>query len=185
MSMKALANRSRKAVISTPPLKRDPRMARKYAPEVSSLRAALNRAVKQKPLERQAQIIAQGVVSKKVAANPDMSRKDREKIERMAIETARARLGVDRQGTRIRPTPREWEAIQRGAVSNAMMEEIVANADSDHIKKLAMPREKTRVTTAQQSRIMTLRSRGATHAEIAEALGLSVSQVKSVIYNDE
>ena len=184
-AMKALANRSRKAVISTPPLKRDPRMARKYAPEVSSLRAALNRAVKQKPLERQAQIIAQGVVSKKVAANPDMSRKDREKIERMAIETARARLGVDRQGTRIRPTPREWEAIQRGAVSNAMMEEIVANADSDHIKKLAMPREKTRVTTAQQSRIMTLRSRGATHAEIAEALGLSVSQVKSVIYNDE
>lgn len=184
-ALKALANRSRKAAISIPPLKRDPRMARKYAPEVSSLRAALNRAIKQKPLERQAEIIAQGVVSKKVAANPDMSKKERAKIEYMAVETARARLGTDRKGTRIRPTPREWEAIQRGAVSNAMLEEIVANADSDHIKKLAMPREKTRVTTAQQSRIMTLRSRGATHAEIAEALGLSVSQVKSVIYNDE
>ncbi len=184
-ALKALANRSRKAAVSIPPLKRDPRMARKYAPEVSSLRAALNRAIKQKPLERQAQIIAQGVVSKKVAANPDMSKKERAKIEYMAVETARARLGTDRKGTRVRPTPREWEAIQRGAVSNAMLEEIVANADSDHIKKLAMPREKTRVTTAQQSRIMTLRSRGATHAEIAEALGLSVSQVKSVIYNDE
>ena len=184
-ALKALANRSRKAAVSIPPLKRDPRMARKYAPEVSSLRAALNRAIKQKPLERQAEIIAQGVVSKKVAANPDMSKKERAKIEYMAVETARARLGTDRKGTRIRPTPREWEAIQRGAVSNAMMEEIVANADSDHIKKLAMPREKTRVTTAQQSRIMTLRSRGATQAEIAEALGLSVSQVKSVVYNDE
>lgn len=184
-ALKALANRSRKAAASIPPLKRDPRMARKYAPEVSSLRAALNRAIKQKPLERQAEIIAQGVVSKKVAANPDMSKKERAKIEYMAVETARARLGTDRKGTRIRPTPREWEAIQRGAVSNAMLEEIVANADSDHIKKLAMPRETSRVSTAQQSRIMALRSRGATHAEIAEALGLSVSQVKSVIYNDE
>lgn len=184
-ALKALANRSRKAAVSIPPLKRDPRMARKYAPEVSSLRAALNRAIKQKPLERQAEIIAQGVVSKKVAANPDMSKKERAKIEYMAVETARARLGTDRKGTRVRPTPREWEAIQKGAISNAMLEEIVANADSDHIKKLAMPREKTHVTTAQQSRIMTLRSRGATHAEIAEALGLSVSQVKSVIYNDE
>lgn len=184
-ALKALANRSRKAAVSIPPLKRDPRMARKYAPEVSSLRAALNRAIKQKPLERQAEIIAQGVVSKKVAANPDMSKKERAKIEYMAVETARARLGTDRKGTRVRPTPREWEAIQRGAVSNAMLEEIVANADSDHIKKLAMPRETSRVSTAQQSRIMTLRSRGATQAEIAEALGLSVSQVKSVIYNDE
>jgi DNA-binding CsgD family transcriptional regulator len=184
-ALKALANRSRKAAVSIPPLKRDPRMARKYAPEVSSLRAALNRAIKQKPLERQAEIIAQGVVSKKVAANPDMSKKERAKIEYMTVETARARLGTDRKGTRIRPTPREWEAIQRGAVSNAMLEEIVANADSDHIKKLAMPRETSRVSTAQQSRIMTLRSRGATQAEIAEALGLSVSQVKSVIYNDE
>lgn len=184
-ALKALANRSRKAAVSIPPLKRDPGMARKYAPEVSSLRAALNRAIKQKPLERQAEIIAQGVVSKKVAANPDMSKKERAKIEYMAVETARARLGTDRKGTRIRPTPREWEAIQHGAVSNAMLEEIVANADSDHIKKLAMPRETSRVSTAQQSRIMTLRSRGATQAEIAEALGLSVSQVKSVIYNDE
>lgn len=184
-ALKALANRSRKAAVSIPPLKRDPRMARKYAPEVSSLRAALNRAIKQKPLERQAEIIAQGVVSKKVAANPDMSKKERAKIEYMAVETARARLGTDRKGTRVRPTPREWEAIQRGAVSNAMLEEIVANADSDHIKKLAMPRETSRVSTAQQSRVMTLRSRGATQAEIAEALGLSVSQVKSVIYNDE
>lgn len=184
-ALKALANRSRKAAVSIPPLKRDPRMARKYAPEVSSLRAALNRAIKQKPLERQAEIIAQGVVSKKVAANPDMSKKERAKIEYMAVETARARLGTDRKGTRVRPTPREWEAIQRGAVSNAMLEEIVANADSDHIKKLAMPRETSRVSTAQQSRIMTLRSRGATQAEIAEALGLSVSQVKSVLYNDE
>lgn len=184
-ALKALANRSRKAAVSIPPLKRDPRMARKYAPEVSRLRAALNRAIKQKPLERQAEIIAQGVVSKKVAANPDMSKKERAKIEYMAVETARARLGTDRKGTRIRPTPREWEAIQRGAVSNAMLEEIVANADSDHIKKLAMPRETARVSTAQQSRIMTLRSRGATQAEIAEALGLSVSQVKSVIYSDE
>ena len=184
-ALKALANRSRKAAVSIPPLKRDPRMARKYAPEVSSLRGALNRAIKQKPLERQAEIIAQGVVSKKVTANPDMSKKERAKIEYMAVETARARLGTDRKGTRIRPTPREWEAIQRGAVSNAMLEEIVANADSDYIKKLAMPRETSRVSTAQQSRIMTLRSRGATQAEIAEALGLSVSQVKSAIYNDE
>ena len=66
-----------------------------------------------------------------------------------------------------------------------MMEEIVANADSDHIKKLAMPREKGAISTGQRSRIFALRSRGATQAEIAESLGLPVSQVKSVLYEDD
>lgn len=183
--LKALANSARKAALKTPPIKRDPRKAKKYAPEIAGLRAQINRALKQKPLERQAQLVAQGVVEKKLRANGDLSKKERDKIERMAIRTARQRLGVDKAGTRVVPTPAQWKAIQDGAISNSMMEQIVANAETETIKALAMPRTTKGVSAAKQARIDTLKAHGATTAEIAESLGLTTAQVKDYLYQSD
>lgn len=179
--LKAMANDCRKRAISTPAIKRDPRAAKSYAPEVATLRAKLNRALKQKPLERQAQLVAQGVVQKKLESNPNLTKKERAKLEAMAIKTARRRLGYDREGTRVVPTPREWEAIQKGAISNSMMEHILANADLDTIKSMALPREKLPLAGAQKDRIKTLRSNGANTAQIAEALGISTARVREYL----
>lgn len=180
--LKAMANDCRKRALATPSIKRNPRAAKAYAPEVSSLRAKLNRALKEKPLERQAQLVAQGVVQKKLDSNPNLSKKERAKLEAMAIKTARERLGYNRAGTRIVPTPREWEAIQKGAISNSMMEQIMANSDLDTIKSLALPKQKLALAPHQRSRIDSLRSNGATTAEIADSLGISVARVKEYLH---
>ena len=126
--------------------------------------------------------MAQGVVQKKLDSNPNLSKKERAKLEAMAIKTARERLGYNRAGTRIVPTPREWEAIQKGAISNSMMEQIMANSDLDTIKSLALPKQKLALAPHQRSRIDSLRSNGATTAEIADSLGISVARVKEYLH---
>jgi len=111
----------------------------------------------------------------------NLTKKERAKLEAMAIKTARRRLGYDREGTRVVPTPREWEAIQKGAISNSMMEHILANSDLDTIKSLALPKEKLPLAGAQKDRIKTLRSNGANTAQIAEALGISTARVREYL----
>ena len=103
------------------------------------------------------------------------------KIESMALRTARQRLGADKAGSRVQPTPREWEAIQKGAVSNHFLEQVIANADIDYIKQLATPKVKQGLSNAQIARAEAMQRNGATNAEIAEALGVSTSTVRRAI----
>jgi hypothetical protein len=179
--LKAMANRARKESINQPSIVKNPAIAETYAPEVSSLRAKLNTALKNKPLERQAQAVAKGVLDAKRASNPDMDADEAAKIESMALRTARQRLGADKAGSRVQPTPREWEAIQKGAVSNHFLEQVIANADIDYIKQLATPKVKQGLSNAQIARAEAMQRNGATNAEIAEALGVSTSTVRRAI----
>lgn len=180
-SLKALANKARKEAVSQPRVKKDPRAARRYSREVAELRAQINVARKAKPLERQAQVIANGVVDAKVRSNPDMSYKDRAKVTAMALKTARQRLGYDRNATRIRPTPLQYRAIQEGAVSQSMIDQILESADLDHLKSLAMPKQTQPLTRRQANRISIYRKNGSTVAEIADALGISPSRVREYL----
>jgi len=179
--LKAMANKARLQSIRQPSLVKNPRAAKEYAPEVSSLRAKLNTALKNKPLERQAQAVAKGVVDAKRASNPDIDDDEIAKLESMALKTARHRLGADKAGSRVTPTVREWEAIQKGAVSNHFLEQIVANADIEYIRQLATPRTQRGLTDSQAARAEAMSRNGATTAEIAEALGVSTSTVRRAI----
>ena len=179
--LKAMANKARLQSIRQPSLVKNPRAAKEYAPEVSSLRAKLNTALKNKPLERQAQAVAKGVVDAKRASNPDIDDDEIAKLESMALKTARHRLGADKAGSRVTPTAREWEAIQKGAVSNHFLEQIVANADIEYIRQLATPRTQRGLTDSQAARAEAMSRNGATTAEIAETLGVSTSTVRRAI----
>ena len=179
--LKSMANKARLQSIRQPSLVKNPRAAKEYAPEVSSLRAKLNTALRNKPLERQAQAVAKGVVDAKRASNPDIDDDEIAKLESMALKTARHRLGADKAGSRVAPTAREWEAIQKGAVSNHFLEQIVANADIEYIRQLATPRTQRGLTSAQAARAEAMSRNGATTAEIAEALGVSTSTVRRAI----
>lgn len=180
-SLKALANKARKEAISQPRVKKSPQAARRYSREVAELKAQINVARKAKPLERQAQVIANGVVDAKVRSNPDMSYKDRAKVTAMALKTARQRLGYDRNATRIRPTPLQYRAIQEGAVSQSMIDQILESADLDHLKSLAMPKQTHPLTRRQANRISIYRKNGSTVAEIADALGISPARVREYL----
>lgn len=180
-SLKALANKARKEAVSQPRAKKNPQAARRYSREVAELRAQINVARKAKPLERQAQVIANGVVDAKVRSNPDMPYKDRAKVTAMALKTARQRLGYDRNATRIRPTPLQYRAIQEGAVSQSMIDQILESADLDYLKSLAMPKQTQPLTRRQANRISIYRKNGSTVAEIADALGISPTRVREYL----
>ena len=175
--LKSLANTARKAAVNTPAVTYSPSAKAAYAQEVKSLDAKLNLALRNSPLERHAQIIANSIVTAKKQANPNMEAADLKKIKSQALTEARTRTGADKQQVTI--TDREWHAIQQGAVSNNKLTKILNHADLDRVKELATPRTPTLMTSAKQSRATTMLASGYTQAEVADALGVSLSTLKT------
>ena len=54
-------------------------------------------------------------------------------------------------------------------------------ADADKVKKRAMPRQSTTLTTAQKNRIKAMAAAGYTQREIADKLGVSTSTVSATL----
>lgn len=177
--LKSLANQARKEYINTTPTAYSPSAKKTYEKEVASLNAKLNVALKNAPLERQAQLLANSVVSAKKTANPNMDSADLKKIKGQALAEARTRVGAKREMIDITDT--EWKAIQSGAVSNNTLTQILNNTDLDKVKQLATPRINKAPTSTQTARINTMLKAGYTQAEIADALGVSTSTVASLI----
>lgn len=177
--LKAMANAARKASLQTKPLPYSPSAAKTYSDEVKSLNAKLNLAIRNKPLERQAQIVANSIVNTKKAAHPNLEADDLKKIKSSALNEARRRTGASKQ--RIEFTQKEWDAVQAGAISPTMLRNILANADLDVVKKLATPRTPTVATPAVVTRAKAMLAQGYTQAEIADALGIATSTLNSAL----
>ena len=177
--LKALANKARAESRSTDYIPYSKEAHVKYKDQVDSLNSKLNIALKNRPLERKAQLIANAKVKNVYAANPDMDSDDLKKLKGRCLTEARLQTGASKQQIKIEP--KEWEAIQAGAISTNKLKSIVQNSDLDVLKQLAMPREMRGVTPAQESRIKVLESRGYTLAEIADAVGVSTSTIANVL----
>lgn len=176
-SLKAMANEARKATLKIPSVRKNPQAAKAYAPEVKSLKAKINEGLRNKPRERQAQVLADAVVRAKKQADPSLS-KDKErmsKVRRQALAEARARTGAGKKPFLL--TPKEWRAIQEGAVSQAMLNKVLEMADETNVRELATPRSTPKISSSMISRAKAMSSRGKTAAEIAEALGISTTSV--------
>lgn len=177
--LKALANKARKEAVNTKSTPYSPSAKAAYPNEVASLNHKLNLALRNRPLERQAQLLANTVVSAKRQANPDMELADVKKIKSQALAEARARTGAHRQQIELNES--EWNAIQAGAISTNKLNQILNNADLDVVKALATPREKTIMTSTKLSRARTMLASGYTQAEVADALGVSVTTLKTSV----
>lgn len=177
--LKALANTARKEAVTTKGIKRSPSAATAYSNQVATLDAKLNLALKNAPLERQAQVIADTEVSQKRQANPGMDEETVKKIKYQALTTARARTGSDKH--KIVPTQSEWDAIQAGAISNHKLEKILQNADIEAVKKLATPKQQLLMTSTKKARAEAMVRSGYTQSEIAQQLGVSLSTLKASI----
>lgn len=175
--LKALGNTARKEYLATPNTSRNSSATATYASEVSSLYAKLNNAIKNSPRERQAQVVANSVIKLKLKEDPDMSKSDKKKLKQQAIAAARVRFGANKHDVQVSITPREWEAIQAGAISNNKLMQILDNADMDKVRELAMPKNDQAISSGKQARIKNMIRSGYTPAEIAEAVGVSVSTV--------
>ena len=181
-SCKTLANEARKEFISTPSQKYDPGARKTYAPEYESLKTKLNEALLNAPNERKAQLMTDKIVDEKVKANPDL-KKDKEAYSKVRSQTLAAqRTYSNAKKSLVSITDREWEAIQAGAVTQNMLDSIMMNTDLDKLKERAIPREtKATMNAAKIARAKSYYQQGYTQAEIAEALGVSVSTVSKAL----
>lgn len=180
---KALANRARLSYLSTEKLERSPEAAKTYASEVQSLNDKIDKAARNAPKERQAQINANAVVKAKVDANPDLykEKKAYKKLKQNSINDARADVGASGKGTRFTITDKEWEAIQAGAVSDSKLMQILRYTDQDALKARAMPKTTTQLSDAKIQKIKSMSASGYTNAEIADAIGVSTSTIYNYI----
>jgi DNA-binding CsgD family transcriptional regulator len=177
--LKSLANQARKEALTTKLTPYSKSAKAVYSNEVASLNAKLNIAKKNAPLERQAQALANQVVSQKRQANPNMAASDLKKIKNQALTESRIRINAKKQ--RIEITQSEWNAIQAGAISNSKLDEILTHSDLDVVKQLATPRVDKLMTSTKTLRAQSMLSSGYTQAEVAAALGVSLTTLKTGI----
>lgn len=180
-SMKDLANRSRKLMMSTGKIEYDKNAKATYQKEVDSLMSKLNNAEKNRVKERAAQRLANVDVAAKKAANPDWKAADVRKASQQAIAKRRQEVGsVTRRERNINIEPKEWEAIQAGAISENYLKRILDNTDIDKLREYATPRSSKELSPAKVNQIKAMNA-SYTIAEIADKLGISSSTVSKYL----
>lgn len=174
-----IRTKANKVVESTPNMTMNKEAKLKYKSQVESLQNKLNLALSNSPRERQAQLIANKVIAEK--RDPNMQKDQLKKLKQQAIAAARVRTGADGASSRITIEPDEWKAIQSGAVSTKMLTDIIRFSDSDRLKQLATPKKEDTISLSTANRAKGMLKNGRTYAEVAEALGVSVSTVQNLV----
>lgn len=181
--VKSLGDKARRESLKVGRLSKNSDAEKEYVEEVNQLKSQLNTAAKNAPRERRAQAIANSQVRAKLQDNPDLKNdaKEYKKQKQLAITYARQVVGADSKGTRITITPKQWDAIQAGAVSDSKLNEILRYTDMEKIREYAMPRTTTTLSPAKISKMAAMKASGYTLSEIADSLGVSTSTVSKAL----
>ena len=179
--LKDLANKARKASLTTGSLKYSPQAAKDYAEEVKSIESKFENVILNKPKERKARIIANANIKAKIQSlglNPSKDKKEIKKLSAVELERARNAVGASGSKTKITYTDREWEAIQKGAISDSKLWKILNSTESTELISRAMPKTSSTLSSAKEAKARAMLASGYTYQEIADALGVP----KSTIY---
>ena len=164
--------------------KKDPEAAKSYEGEVSSLNEKLMVAQKNAPRERQAAVLANIMVKAQIDAHPELTDRDHaaelKKVKAQRMTGARLMVGASK--TKVDFTPEEWEAVEANAIAPSKLERLLENADMDHVKSLAMPRQTNVLSDSKVSLIRSMSASGYTMKEIAEKLDLSTTTVNNALH---
>ena len=162
-----------------------PRKWSRSPDEVASLNHKLNIALKNRPLENLAFLIAKQTVTNKIHDNPGlMDDADALKKEKSrAIKNAREIVGAKKEAVTF--TDKEWEAVQAGAISSSKLTDLIRNTKSDDLKKLAMPKEQRGIPDSKIQRAKQYRAAGWTWDDISEKLGYSSSALIKAVNKKE
>lgn len=177
--LKALANQARKAMLEVELTPYSPSAKKVYQKEVDSLNQKLNEALKNAPLERKAQLLANSKVAAAKKANPMMDNDDLKKLKGRVLTESRVAIGAKKKIVDI--TDREWKAIQAGAVTNNTLKKILSNSDPNQVKRLSTPRSSTGMSAAKIARARSMLNSKYPQSEVAEALGVSVSTLLNAL----
>ncbi len=186
-AMKDMAIRARKAAMDIQTPKVNKKSQELYSSEVASLNEKLEKALKNAPKERAAQLYSAATVQKKQkqykAKGEEFTKEMKTKEGQRALTSGRIAYGAKmsgEKGSSIKLTDKEWEAIQANAISSNKLRQIIRYTDSDTLKKLATPHESKRISTSKKATIKAMLDRGFTLQEIADQTGVSVSTVSEV-----
>lgn len=186
--MKALGNKARKDAISIEMTKVNRSAVEIYSSERDSLLNKLQIADAYSPYERQAQRLASIIIQAKKDENPELylkeNKDDLKKIETQALVSARASLGISREDRTIDITPKEWEAIQSGALSSTKVRQILNYADTSKLQEYALPNSFNRFSSAEKARINSYFKNGYSIQEIAESLARSPSAIRNELIKE-
>ncbi len=181
-SMKSLANQARIEMKITGKIEYSAEAKAKYQNEVNSLNSKLNDALLNTTRERAAQRMANAEVKAKQKADPDMKGDAIKKASQQALTKYRQEVGsISRRNRNIEITDKEWEAIQKGAISESTLKKILNNTDIDKLRERATPRLTNNMSSAQVSRMKALAASNYTLSEIASKMGVSTSTVSQYL----
>lgn len=181
-SMKALANRARKEMVTTGKVEYSATANKTYKSEVSSLMSKLNTALLNTTRERAANRMANAEVAAKKKNNPDMDKGDIKKASQRALSKYRQQLGsISRKDRNIDITDREWEAIQAGAISENKLKQILSNTDIDVIRQRATPRATKTISAGKVATIKAMAASNYSLEQIARKVGCSTSTVSDYL----
>lgn len=175
--LKDLANQARLEVLRTPLLKQSDSAKRTYQAEIESLNAKLSIVKKNRPRERKAQNVANAKYKMYLANNPNLDSDQKKTLKFKELQRARDRFGAQHEEIDI--TQQEWNAIQAGAISDNHLSQILKKANIATVRKLATPRVERKMTSTKTQRARSMLNDGYTLAEVAQALGVSVSTLNA------
>lgn len=177
--LKALANSARLESYNTKPTPYSPEAYATYRKQVASLDQKFKEAISSKPIQRKAQILGEAIYKDRVAENPGMSGKEKQKEKGRALQLAQTRLQAKKKTIDI--TPDEWQAIEMGAVSYTRLKDILHHADMDVVRKYSLPKTGSPgLSTSKRTRAKALLAGGYTNKEVADALGVPVNQIRDL-----
>ena len=180
-SLKTMANQARlDSLKAAKDIKTNKDVAKEYAAEVDSIKQKLAEQRKYAPIEREAQRQAAYIVRAKIdeyGGWDSVSEEQKKKIKTQALAGTRSRLGSKRPELKV--TPREWEAVNKGALNKTTIQELMDRLDSEYLRELAVPSTKGKIPASKLSRMRNMLARGYTIKEISEALNISQSTIQA------
>lgn len=180
--MKSMANKARKAMVTTGKLESNPTAKKIYQKEVSQLEVKLNEALKNSVRERHALRLTATEIKNRQEENPNLKGEDLRKTSQRLQSKNRSEVGaISRRKRAIEITDREWEAIQAGAISENKLKNILNNCDPDALRERAMPKASSTLSTAQVNRIKRMNDSNFTLTQIAEKMNVSPATVSKYL----
>lgn len=189
-SMKSLANKARKEMMTTGKIEYSKTAKATYGKEVKDLEEKLKTAELNKTRERAALRLTNAEVNAKQkaaeAAGSKMKSADIKKASQQALTKYRQEVGsITRKKRNIEITDREWEAIQAGAISENTLKRILNNTDVAKLRERATPRTGNTLNTAKINRIKRMRDSNYSIEQIADMLNVSTSTVNKYLKGKE
>ena len=149
-----------------------------YRPEVESLQQKLHVEYLRAPRERQAQLEANKNFYNSL--RPGMDLEQQKKLKSQVLAAARQKHNP-RNTEPFKITPKEWEAIDNGAVSHGSLMDILKFGDTTQIKQYATPKERPVIQAPSMARAKALLNNGYTYAQVARELGVSTTTVHDLV----